>query len=191
MQISVFVGVSLDGFIARKDLSFDILPEAEYDSNGFSEFVATVDGHVVGRRTFDWAASRAKWPYRKPALVLSRTPDRVRVPPGVDCTVTSDAPEQVVARLAGRGMSHLYVDGGETIQRFLRASLVDRIIINRYPVLIGEGIPLFGPLPQDLRLQHVKTETFPKGLVKSEYRVNRGGPAERPYGASSRTPSRA
>ncbi len=173
MQISVFVGVSLDGFIARKDLSFDILPEADYDRNGFGEFVATVDAHVIGRRTFDWAAGRPKWPYQKPAIVLSRTPDRVRVPTGVDCTVTSEAPEQVVARLSGLGMSHLYVDGGETIQRFLRADLVDHIIINRYPVLIGEGIPLFGALGHDLRVRHVRTEVFPKGLVKSEYRVDR------------------
>jgi dihydrofolate reductase len=171
MQVSVFVGVSLDGFIARKDLSFDILPEEEYDNNGFGEFVATVDAHVIGRRTFDWAASLAKWPYRKPVVVLSRSPAKVSVPAGADCTVVTATPKQVVSRLARRGVKHIYVDGGETIQSFLRANLVSRLIINRYPVLIGDGVPLFGALPHDLRLRHVRTQSYPKGLVKSEYRV--------------------
>jgi dihydrofolate reductase len=171
MQASVFVGVSLDGFIARKDLSFDILPEKEYDDNDFGEFVATVDAHVIGRRTFDWAASQAKWPYQKPVIVLSRSPARVRVPAGADCKVTSETPKRIAARLAKRGVKHIYVDGGQTIQRFLRANLVNRIIINRYPVLIGDGIPLFGAVPHDIRLRHVKTQAYPKGLVKSEYRV--------------------
>jgi dihydrofolate reductase len=173
MLISVFVGVSLDGFIARKDLTFDILPEKDYDNNGFREFVATVDAHVIGRRTFDWAASRAKWPYRKPVIVLSRSPANVSVPTGADCTVMKATPKQVVSRLAKRGVKHIYVDGGQTIQDFLRANLVDRLIINRYPVLIGEGVPLFGALPHDVRLKHVRTQSYPKGLVKSEYRVDR------------------
>ncbi|HTT73461.1 MAG TPA: dihydrofolate reductase family protein [Thermoplasmata archaeon] len=173
MQVSAFVGVSLDGFIARKDLSFDILPEGEYDHNGFGAFVATVDAHVIGRRTFDWAAGLAKWPYRKPVIVLSRSPARVIVPAGADCTVMTATPKQVVSRLARRGVKHIYVDGGQTIQNFLRANLVDRIIINRYPVLIGDGIPLFGVLPHDLRLKHVRTRSYPKGLVKSEYRLDR------------------
>ena len=70
-----------------------------------------------------------------------------------------------------RGARHVYVDGGITIQRFLRAGLVHRLIITRVPVLIGSGIPLFGTLPRDVRLQHVATEQYASGLVKSEYRV--------------------
>jgi dihydrofolate reductase len=173
MLLSVFVGVSLDGFIARKDLTFDILPEKDYDNNGYREFVATVDAHVIGRRTFDWAASRAQWPYRKPVIVLSRSPAKVIVPTGADCKVMTATPKQVVSRLAKRGVKHIYVDGGQTIQDFLRANLVNRLIINRYPVLIGEGVPLFGALPRDVRLKHVRTRSYPKGLVKSEYRVDR------------------
>jgi dihydrofolate reductase len=82
-------------------------------------------------------------------------------------------PEEIVAKLNASGAKHLYVDGGITIQRFLRAGLVDRLIITRVPVLIGEGIPLFGPVPRDVRLEHVSTQTFRSGMVKSEYRVLR------------------
>ena len=73
--------------------------------------------------------------------------------------------------LAAKGAQHVYVDGGVTIQRFLRDGLVQRLIIPRVPVLIGEGIPLFGSLPQDVRLRHVGTQQYKSGLVKSEYQV--------------------
>jgi riboflavin biosynthesis pyrimidine reductase len=80
-------------------------------------------------------------------------------------------PAEIVRKLAASGVRHVYVDGGVTIQGFLRAGLVQRLIITRVPVLIGDGIPLFGSLPRDVRLQHVATEHYPSGLVKSEYRV--------------------
>jgi dihydrofolate reductase len=83
----------------------------------------------------------------------------------------SGSPAEIVAKLAASGAHHLYVDGGITIQGFLRAGLIQRLIITRVPVLIGEGIPLFGALPRDLRLRHVATQHYPSGLVKSEYRI--------------------
>ena len=65
----------------------------------------------------------------------------------------------------------LYVDGGITIQRFLRAGLIQRLIITRVPVLIGAGIPLFGQLPHDIPLRHIATRHYRSGLVQSEYEV--------------------
>jgi dihydrofolate reductase len=80
-------------------------------------------------------------------------------------------PAEIVAKLAAQGAHHLYVDGGITLQNFLQARLIQRITITRVPVLIGRGIPLFGPLEQDIRLQHIATQTYTSGLVKSEYQV--------------------
>jgi hypothetical protein len=59
-------------------------------------------------------------------------------------------PAEIVSQLATTGARHLYVDGGVTIQGFLRAGLIQRLIITRAPVLIGDGIPLFGTLAQDI-----------------------------------------
>ena len=70
------------------------------------------------------------------------------------------------------GARHLYIDGGITIQEFLRAGLIQRLVITRVPVLIGDGIPLFGSLPGDVRLRHVATRHYPSGLVQSEYRID-------------------
>ena len=81
------------------------------------------------------------------------------------------APAEIVSQLAARGVHNLYIDGGDTIQRFLRAGMIQRLIITRVPVLIGEGVPLFGALPHDIRLRHVATRSYPSGLVQSEYEV--------------------
>ena len=62
------------------------------------------------------------------------------------------------------------MDGGITVQRFLRAVLVDELILSRMPVLLGSGIPLFGDLDADVQLEHVETQGFPSGLVQSRYR---------------------
>lgn len=83
----------------------------------------------------------------------------------------SGTPPEIAARLEARGFKHAYVDGGITIQRFLEAGLIDRITVTGVPVLIGQGIPLFGPLPHDIRLRHVATRSYKGGLVQSEYKV--------------------
>ena len=80
-------------------------------------------------------------------------------------------PPDIVARLAASGARHLYVDGGITIQRFLQAGLIQSLVITRVPVLIGDGIPLFGSLSKDIQLRHIVTRSYPSGLVQSEYEV--------------------
>lgn len=174
MTVSVFVGTSVDGFIARKNGSFDFLPADGGEPHGYEEFMASVDALVIGRNTFDVVRAMPAWPYgQKRVIVLSsHAVDLSDVRDGV-VEHMAGLPEEIVAKLNASGAKHLYVDGGITIQRFLRAGLVDRLIITRVPVLIGEGIPLFGPVPRDVRLEHVSTQTFRSGMVKSEYRVLR------------------
>lgn len=180
MRMSVFVGSSLDGFIARKNGSLDFLPAVSGDPNGYSEFLASIDACVIGRKTYEWIVDWMRrtggdWPYDKPVMVLTRKPRRLRLPPAVTCEARNCTPRQAVALLERRGLRSVYVDGGQTVQGFLRAGLVGRIIINRYPVLIGQGVPLFGELPRDIRLKHISTKTYPNGLVKSEYQVRSAG----------------
>ena len=52
-MVSVFVGTSLDGFIARSNGSFDFLPPGGGEPHGYDEFIATVDALVIGRNTRD------------------------------------------------------------------------------------------------------------------------------------------
>ena len=172
IQASVFVGTSLDGFIARANGDFDFLPPGGGEEHGYTEFIATVDTLVIGRNTYEKVLTFDEWPYGdKPVVVLSSRPiDLPRTAAAVVERMTG-SPRDIVARLATRGTKHLYVDGGITIQRFLEAGLIQRLIITRVPVLIGTGIPLFGPLARDIRLQHVATRQYASGLVQSEYIV--------------------
>jgi dihydrofolate reductase len=172
VQASVFIATSLDGFIARLDGALDWLPADGGEPHGYEEFIATVDAIVIGRKTFETVLTFAAWPYQAtPVIVLSSSPSRLKAPAGVACEFMSAGPREVVTRLGARGMGHLYVDGGITIQKFLEEDLIQRMIITRIPVLLGEGVPLFGPLSRDVRLEHVSTRAFASGMVQSEYRV--------------------
>ncbi len=172
MTVSVFVGASVDGFIARSNHDLDWLPADGGEPHGYEEFIATVDAIVIGRKTFDKVLTFGAWPYGdKRVVVLSRRPVDLSAVVGGVVEQMGGEPAEIVSRLAESGAHHLYVDGGVTIQEFLRAGLVDRLVITRVPVLIGDGIPLFGSLPHDVRLRHVATRHFPSGLVQSEYRV--------------------
>ena len=170
MKVSVFVGTSVDGFIARPNGDLDFLPAGGGEPHGYNEFMATVDALVIGRKTFETVLPFPEWPYGdKRVVVLSSRPvDLSAVRGGIVEQMAGD-PAEIVAKLAASGVEHIYVDGGITIQRFLRAGLVQRLTITRVPVLIGEGIHLFGSLPKDVRLHHVATQHYPSGLVKSEY----------------------
>jgi len=179
---AVFVGVSLDGFIARPNGDLDWLMgeggggSAEY---GYNEFIAGIDAIVMGRRTFEKVLTFDKWYYGdKRVVVLSHQPLDLSVARARGAIVEQMAgtPVEIVSKLAASDASHLYVDGGVTIQEFLRAGLIHRLILSRLPVLIGEGIPLFGSIPHDIRLNHIATRTYPGGMVQSEYHVlSRGG----------------
>jgi dihydrofolate reductase len=174
MTVSVFIGTSLDGFIARPNGSFDFLPEGGGEPHGYNEFIATIDALVIGRKTFDTVLAFPEWPYgKKRVVVLSSRPIDFSTVRGGIVEQLGGPPAEIVSKLAATGARHLYVDGGITIQNFLRAGLVDRITITRVPVLIGEGIPLFGTLQHDVHLRHVATQQYPSGLVKSEYEVVR------------------
>jgi dihydrofolate reductase len=172
MKASVFVGTSLDGFIARLNGEFDFLPADGGEPHGYTEFIATVDAIVMGRKTFETVLSMSPWPYgKKRVVVLSSRPVDLSSVVGGVVEQMAGPPAEIVSKLATTGAHHLYIDGGITIQRFLRAGLIQRLIITRVPVLIGDGIPLFGTLPHDIRLRHISTKQYPSGLVSSEYHI--------------------
>jgi dihydrofolate reductase len=172
MIASVFIGISVDGFIARPNGALDFLPEGGGEPHGYNEFFATVDALVIGRKTFETVLAFPDWPYgdKRVIVLSSQTLNFSKVPAG-RVEQMQGSPRDICSQLERRGICHIYVDGGVTIQRFLREGLIQRLIITRVPVLIGEGIPLFGSLPRDIRLEHVQTQHYRSGLVQTEYRV--------------------
>jgi dihydrofolate reductase len=172
MKASVFMGTSVDGFIARPNGALDFLPPGGGEPHGYNEFMATVDTLVIGRKTFETVLGFAEWPYGSKRVVVlsSHAIDFSTVRGGV-VEQMSGSPAEIAAKLEATGSRHVYVDGGITVQGFLRAGLIQRMTITRVPVLLGEGIPLFGALPKDIKLRHLGTQSYPSGLVKTEYEV--------------------
>ena len=171
MKASVFIATSLDGFIARSNGALDWLPPGGGEPHGYDEFMATVDALIIGRKTFETVLTFDAWPYgARPVFVLSARTLALAPPEAVVERMSGD-PAEIVSQLTTRGIRHVYVDGGITIQGFLQAGLIQRLIITRVPVLIGAGIPLFGVTDRDISLKHIATRQYASGLVQSEYTV--------------------
>jgi len=175
IKVSVYIATSLDGFIARKDGSVDWLNEANAavpkgEDCGFQAFMDSVDTLIMGRKTYEQVLSFGQWPYGKtPVVVLSRNP--ISFPPSLPDTVShsSESPPDLLARLSREGVKHVYVDGGNTIQGFLSQGLINEITVTVIPVILGDGIPLFGSLDKELQLTHVHTTAFDFGFVQTTY----------------------
>ena len=168
----VYIATSLDGFIATSEGGLnwlDDIPNPEGDDFGWAEFMNDIDALVMGRKTFEKVASFGVWPYSKPVFVLSR--NKISVPPELEnkVEIVNKTPKKLVDDLRAQGYQNLYIDGGITIQNFLADDLIDEMIITRVPVLLGNGIPLFGELTQRLYFKHKKTEVLNEILVKSHY----------------------
>lgn len=189
MKLSVFCGMSVDGFIARLDHGLDFLDTEGQEPHGFEEHWKSVDVVVIGRKLFEVVKSFGpKWFYgKKPVVVLSSGALDFSWIKGGVVERMSGEPADIAARLKKRGFKHAYIDGGVTVQRFLAAGLIDRMVITRVPVLIGTGIPLFGPLQKDIVLRHVATRTYKGGLVQSEYEIGAKKPKRPKKKASKKT----
>lgn len=147
----------------------------EPEDFGYKVFFDSIDVMVMGRNTYELALTFGQWPYAgKKIVVLSTGSPRIPEALKDSVEVTADAPEVIVQRLAAAGHRHVYVDGGKTIQSFLRAGLIDELTITLTPLLIGEGLPLFGPLHHDLKLKHLETTAYPNGFVQNKYQPVRG-----------------
>lgn len=173
MTVKVYIAASLDGFIADRNGSINWLtgiPTPENDDFGFSDFMASIDAVVMGRKTFETVIGFDPWPYFKPVYVLSRSLNEIPAHLAGKCEIIQGTPLDVVDQLKNRNQNHLYVDGGKTIQGFLAADLVDEMIITRVPVILGGGAPLFGPLEKMLDFEYTGCEVLPPRLQKNFYR---------------------
>ncbi|MEO0738469.1 MAG: dihydrofolate reductase family protein [Cyanobacteria bacterium J06649_12] len=176
-KVSVFIATSLDGYIARSNGDIDWLDAANAtvpkgEDCGYGALMQSVDALVMGRNSYEKVRSFGFWPYGDtPVVVMSSNP--ISFPNDLPKTIqhSSEHPRELCKRLSHHGIGHIYVDGGNTIQRFLAAGLVDELTITVIPVLLGSGIPLFGALNSDLSLTCVGTKTYEFGFVQLKYTI--------------------
>jgi len=174
----VFIATSLDGFIARRDGDIEWLvsfPGTQGVDHGYDAFIADIDGLITGRGTYEKVLTMEPWYYNRPVVVLSRQlagtepPERLRG----KVVFRDETPEEAMAHVAAEGWRRVYVDGGQVIQAFLRAGLIEDMVVTQVPILLGDGLPLFGRTDSDIRLTHQETRSFASGLVQSRFTVDR------------------
>ena len=175
LKTIVYIGTSLDGFIARKNGDIDWLTQFANDDaiRAYDEFMSRVDVIVIGRGTFEKVLTFPSWPYEKKVFVLSKSIKQVPDVVKDKIAVLSMEPKELLNYLSDKNFSAVYVDGGKVIQNFLKEDLIDELIISKAPVLIGNGIPLFDDLNSDLKFKHTHTQVSSNGLVRSYYERQR------------------
>lgn len=181
MKVTYYVAASVDGFIADAagGLGWLSAVEAEDEDYGYGEFLSSVDGLVMGRRTFEDILSFGPWPYgNRPARVFSRRRKSERTEPGIELPArfTDAPPVEAIRELEEAGVGHLWlVGGGALAGGFLEDGLLTDIVLSVVPVVLGAGVPLFHAMDPRRPLGLVSSRAFPSGLVQSTYQVRPRG----------------
>jgi dihydrofolate reductase len=177
MENKVFIARSLDGYIADRKGGLDwlhMVPNPEHKDLGYEDFIKGIDAIVMGRVTFETVCSfDIEWPYDKPVFVLSRSMDLVPEKYRDKAELVNGSLPGILDQIHKKGHRRLYIDGGGTIQSFLREDLVDELIITTIPILLGGGSPLFGVLPKELEFEHVSSALYLDEVVQDTYRRKR------------------
>ncbi len=173
-RIMVFIASSMDGYIADKNGGLEWLqsvPNPEMNDMGFHKFMNRVDALIMGRVTFETVCSfDGEWPYIVPVFVLSNTLNSIPEKFQDKAQLIKGSLGNIIEQLDQKGYTQLYIDGGATIQNFLKEDLVDEIIITTIPILLGGGSSLFGSLPKELEFELVKSEVYLDAIVQTSYK---------------------
>lgn len=174
---SVFIAQSIDGYIAGPNGEIDwldLIPNPDGDDLGYFDFTAHIDALVMGRNTFETVLGfDVDWPYTKPVFVLSNSLSRIPETHKDKAFLVKGTLTQVLTTIHNKGFKRLYIDGGSTIQSFLKEDLIDELIITTIPIVLGGGTPLFSELENRLVFDFVGSKIGLNALVQSHYKRKR------------------
>ena len=175
MSIIVYIATSIDGYISGKDDRLDwleMIPNPDKLDFGWTDLMSRIDAIVMGRKTFEKVCSfDCDWPYTKPVFVLSSTLKELSEKYDGKAEIINGALSDLLNTIKSKGYEHLYIDGGVTVQNFLKEDLIDEMIITTLPVLLGGGTPLFADLSKHMKFKLIKSEVFLNALVQNQYRT--------------------
>ncbi|EWH08818.1 dihydrofolate reductase [Catenovulum agarivorans DS-2] len=185
MKCSVYIATSADGYIATLNGDVSWLhkagdSKADMSNNsdmGFNNFISSVDCMIMGRKCMEaissFNLSPEQWPYGNIKIyVLSKT---LTAPPANlqhRVEIFTGEIASLIEQLEQQGFKHAYIDGGATITSFLQLKLINEMTITKAPIILGEGIPLFGNLDNPVKLVEAKAVTFPNDFVQIKYGVS-------------------
>lgn len=173
MKNKVFIATSLDGFIADKngDIAWlHSLPNPDNNDMGYAEFMSQIDALVMGRKTFETVCGfDIGWPYQKPVFVLSNSMKTIPTKYKGKAFLVNGSLGKIVREINKKGFQNLYIDGGSTIQGFLKEDLIDEMTITIIPILLGGGISLFSDLPHRLEFSCLNSKIYLSKVVQNYF----------------------
>lgn len=171
MKNKVFIATSLDGYIADANGEIDWLhaiPNPENNDMGYAEFMSEIDALVMGRTTFETVCGfDIDWPYQKPVFVLSNTLTEIPAEYEGKAMLIKGTLTEILAQIHAKDFYSLYIDGGSTIQNFLKEDLIDEMTITIIPTLLGGGVSLFGELAEKLNFTCVDSKIYLDKVVQN------------------------
>jgi dihydrofolate reductase len=174
---SVFIATSLDGYIADKNGGIDWLhsiPNPHNEDMGYVEFIKNIDALVMGRTTFETVCGfDVDWPYEQPVFVLSNSLKEIPQSHIGKAFLVKGTLLEIIEQIHTKGYYRLYIDGGTTIQGFLKEDLIDELIITVIPILLGGGSPLFSELPKEMKFECIKSNVFLNKLTQNNFKRKR------------------
>lgn len=170
---SVYIATSLDGRIADKNDGIawlDAIPIPEGEDMGYYAFTNDIDALVMGRNTFETVLGfDVEWPYQKPVFVLSGSMKEIPKSHEGKAFLVSGTLKEVLDHIHAQGYTRLYIDGGATIQSFLKEDLIDEMIITTFPIVLGGGPELFADFPNELSFELKTSNVYFDQLVQNHY----------------------
>ena len=173
----VFIAASLDGYIADKNGGIEWLHSVPNPDNldlGYNNFISQIDAIVMGRVTFETVCGfDVDWPYTVPVFILSNSMNEVPEDYNEKAYHVNGSLSEVLNQIHQKGYYRLYIDGGTTIQNFLKEDLIDDMIITTIPILLGGGFPLFSEMQHVLDFELTDSKVYLKDTVQNHFRRNR------------------
>ena len=174
---SVFIATSLDGYIADKNGGLDWLysiPNPKNEDMGYVKFIRNIDALVMGRKTFETVCGfDIDWPYSKPVFVISNTLSEIPKSHKDKAFLVKGTLTEILYQINNKGFNNLYIDGGTTIQNFLKEALIDEMTLTTIPILLGGGSSLFSEMPNEMKFELIETKTYLDQVTQGYYRRKR------------------
>lgn len=169
----VFIATSIDGYIAdiHGNIEWlDSIPNPDGIDMGYYSFFDGIDAILMGRSSFEKVLSFGiEWPYTKPVFVLSKTLRSLPTELHSKVEILEGEIDHILEKVHQLGYHNLYIDGGKTIQNFLKVDKIDEMIITIIPQLLGGGISLFGEMDNSLSFECVETKHFLGKIAQNHY----------------------
>ena len=174
-SIKLYIATSLDGYIARRSGEIDwLFDDQDY---GYSDFLATIDTMIMGRKTYEQVLTFGEYPYpdKKNYVVSNQLQGK---PAPYAEFVEADQLKPLVEELRRSDGKDIWLVGGaQVIRFFMQHRFVDELILSIHPIVLGDGIPLFLNDPQIETLFQLKAvKPFNSGLVQLSYSLAEGSP---------------